>query len=123
MTYDVIALVRQTPDPRSIVAGMLAAGERLRVRETANGAVIQLCDDTGRPLVSLETPVLIQVPGEVGRLLGAEYGDPVGVPVWWMEARAPSGQPDAEALARRFADEVARRLDGVVWPPAAKDAS
>ena len=115
MTYDVIALTRRTPDPRSIVAGMLAAGEQLRVRETANGAVIQLCDDAGRPLVSLETPVLIQVPGEVGRLLGAEY-ERVGVPVWWLEARAPSGMPQAEALARRFADEVARRLDGAVWP-------
>ncbi len=117
MTYDVIALARRTPDPRSIVAGMLAAGEQLRVRETANGAVIQLCDDTGKPLVSLETPVLIQVPGEVGRLLGPEY-DEIGVPVWWLEARAPSGRPEAEALARRFADEVARRLDGAVWPPA-----
>ncbi|GGQ71333.1 hypothetical protein [Couchioplanes azureus] len=118
MTYDVIALVRQTPDPRAIVAGMIAAGEQLRVRETANGAVIQLCDDAGRPLVSLETPVLVQVPGEVRRLLGDAY-DRVGVPVWWMEARAPSGRPEAEALARRFADEVARRLDGVVWPPKA----
>ena len=122
MTYDVIALVRQTPDPRAIVAGMIAAGEQLRVRDTANGAIIQLCDDTGRPLVSLETPVLIQVPGEVGRLLGDTY-DRIGVPVWWMEARAPSGQPEAETLARRFADEVARRLDGIVWPPAPQAAS
>ncbi|OJF14939.1 hypothetical protein [Couchioplanes caeruleus] len=123
MTYDVIALVRQTPDPRAIVAGMVAAGEQLRVRETANGAVIQLCDDAGRPLVSLETPVLVQVPGEINRLLGDAYGDRIGVPVWWMEARAPSGRPEAEALARRFADEVARRLDGVVWPAIPQAAS
>jgi hypothetical protein len=117
MTYDVIALARRTPDPRTIVAGMLAAGEQLRVRETANGAVVQLCADDGRPLVSLETPVLVQVPGELDRLLGPGYGDRLGLPVWWMEARAPSGQPEAEALARRFAAEVARRLDGLVWPP------
>ncbi len=117
MTYDVIALVHQTPDPKAIVAGMLAAGEKLRVREAADGAIIQLCADDGKPLVSLETPVLVQVPGEVDRLLGAGYGERLGLPLWWMEARAPSGRPEAEALARRFATEVARRLDGVVWPP------
>jgi hypothetical protein len=121
MTYDVIALTRRTPDPRAIVAGMRAAGDQLRVREAANGAVIQLCDDEGRPLVSLETPVLVQVPGEIDRLLGPGYGDRLGLPVWWFEARAPSGRPEAEALARRFADEVARRLDGLVWPPAAQE--
>ncbi len=116
MTYDVIALARHAPDPRTIVAGMMAAGEQLRVREAANGAIIQLCDDDGRPLVSLETPVLVQVPGELDRLLGPGWSDRLGLPVWWLEARAPSGHPEAEALARRFADEVARRLDGEVWP-------
>lgn len=121
MTYDVIALTRRTPDPRAIVAGMRAAGDELRVRETANGAIIQLCDDQGRPLVSLETPVLVQVPGEIDRLLGPGYGDRLGLPVWWIEARAPSGRPEAEALARRFAAEVVRHLDGLVWPPTAQE--
>jgi hypothetical protein len=121
MTYDVIALTRQTPDPRAIVAGLRAAGDELRVRETADGAVIQLCDEQGEPLVSLETPVLVQVPGEVDRLLGQGYGDRLGLPVWWIEARAPSGRPEAEALARRFAAEVARRLDGLVWLPTAQE--
>lgn len=116
MTYDVIALARRTPDPRAIVAGMVAAGEQLRVREAANGAIIQLCDDDGKPLVSLETPILVQVPGEVDRLLGPGHGDRLGLPVWWIEARAPSGRPEAQALARRFAAEVADRLDGIVWP-------
>lgn len=121
MTYDVIALTRQTPDPRIIVEGMRAAGDELRVRKAANGAVIQLCDDEGRPLVSLEAPVLVQVPGEIDRLLGPGYGDRLGLPVWWIEARAPSGRPEAQALARRFAAEVARRLDGLVWSSAAKE--
>jgi hypothetical protein len=121
MTYDVIALTRRTPDPQAIIAGMRAAGDELRVRQTANGAVIQLCDDQGRPLVSLETPVLVQVPGEIDRLLGPGYGDRLGLPVWWIEARAPSGRPEAEALARRFAAELARNLDGLVWPPTAQE--
>ncbi|GAA3924471.1 hypothetical protein [Actinoplanes auranticolor] len=121
MTYDVIALTRRTPDPQAIIAGMRAAGDELRVRQTANGAVIQLCDDQGRPLVSLETPVLVQVPGEIDRLLGPGYGDRLGLPVWWIEARAPSGRPEAEALARRFAAELARRLDGLVWPATAQE--
>ncbi len=116
MTYDVIALVRETPDPRDIIAGMLAAGEHLRVNEAANGAILQLCDDDGRPLVSLETPVHVRVPAEIGRLLGPEIGDRFTGPVWWLEARAPSDQPTAVALARRYATEVARRLDGHVWP-------
>ena len=121
MTYDVIALTRRTPDPQAIIAGMRAAGDELRVRQTANGAVIQLCDDQGRPLVSLETPVLVQVPGEIDRLLGPGYGDRLGLPVWWIEARAPSGRPEAEALARRFAAELARHLDGLVWPATAQE--
>jgi hypothetical protein len=116
VTYDVIALVRQAPDPRDIIAGMLAAGERLRVDEAGNGAVLQLCDDTGRPLVSLETPVHVRVPAEIGRLLGPGIGARITGPVWWLEARAPSDQPAAVALARRYATEVARRLDGHVWP-------
>ncbi|GAB1644207.1 hypothetical protein [Krasilnikovia sp. MM14-A1259] len=119
MTYDVIALVPEIPDPRDIVAGMVAAGEQLRVAETANGAVIQLCDDTGRPLVSLETPVHVRVPDEISRLLGPELGARVTGPVWWLEARAPSDQPAAVALAHRYAHEIARRLNGHVWPPEA----
>ncbi len=116
MTYDVIALVRETPNTRDIIAGMLAAGEHLRVNEAANGAILQLCDDDGRPLVSLETPVHVRVPAEIGRLLGPEIGDRVTGPVWWLEARAPSDQPAAVALARRYATEVARSLNGHVWP-------
>jgi hypothetical protein len=122
MTYDVITLARRTPDPRAIVAGMLAAGEQLRVREAANGAIIQLCDDEGRPLVSVETPILVRVPGEVDRLLGPGHSERLGLPVWWIEARAPSGRPEAQALARRFATEVADRLDGIVWPSASQSA-
>jgi hypothetical protein len=112
MTQDVIALARETPDVRAIVAGLRAAGDQWRVRQDADGAVVQLCDDAGRPLLSIEAPVLVQVPGEVNRLLGVD----VPTPVWWVEMRAPSGVVEGAVLARRFADELVRRLGGVVWP-------
>jgi glucose-6-phosphate dehydrogenase assembly protein OpcA len=112
VTQDVIALTRETPDVRAIVAGLRAAGDEWRVRQDADGAVVQLCDDDGRVLVSIEAPVLVQVPGEVARLLGVD----VPVPVWWVETRSPSGVEIGTVLARRFADEVVRRLGGVVWP-------
>lgn len=120
MTYDLVVLCQRVPNIRDIVAGMAAAGRELRVRQVADGAVIQLCDDEGRPLVSVETPVLVQVPGEVERVLGDVAGEPVRVPVWWVELRA-SARAGASPLAHAFADEVAGRLSGRVWvgrPPA-----
>jgi hypothetical protein len=115
MTYDVIALTRGTPDPRALVAGMLAAGEHLRVREDAGNGTLELCADDGTPLVRLDTPILVRVPGELDRLLG--HDERLGLPVWWTEAHAPGDRPEAAALARRFAAEAARRLSGVMWPP------
>jgi hypothetical protein len=120
VTRDVVALTRDAPDVRDVVAGMIAAGQELRVRAADHGPVIQLCDDHERLLVSIEVPVLVQVPGEVERLLGAAAAEGLQVPLWWVEARAPSGRPDAEALARRFATELVRRLGGSVWPPEAR---
>jgi hypothetical protein len=126
MSRDVVALVPVMPDVRDIVAGMLAAGPELGVRPVERGPVVQLCDQDGRPLVSIELPVLVRVPGEVERLLGPGLGEGDGavqVPVWWVEARAPSARAGAEALARRFAETVAERLGGLVWPPAEPDPS
>ncbi|GLY92140.1 hypothetical protein [Actinoallomurus iriomotensis] len=114
MTTDVVALVKTMPDVRSIVAGMVAAGEDLGVRQTAEGAVVQLCDAAGRPLVSVEVPIFVQVPGEVERLLGPEAAGRVTVPLWWVEARAVGRGPAGE-MARAFADELVRRLGGTVW--------
>lgn len=113
MTSDVVALLRNIPDAEAVVSGLAAAGPRLRVRQAANGAVLQLCDDGGRALVSIEVPVRVQVPGEVERLLGPEVAEHLTPPVWWVEARARADQGD---LARAFAEELVRRLGGAVWP-------
>ncbi|MER6025306.1 DUF6177 family protein [Streptomyces sp. NPDC001851] len=64
----------------------------------------------------MEAPVLVQVPGEIERLLpGAAYGGPV----WWTEARASTAVADAGRLAGSFAGRLATVLGGAVWPPEA----
>jgi hypothetical protein len=111
MTYDVVAVVATMPDVRAILAGMAAAGEDLLVGETADGGIIELFDESGNPIVSIEVPVLIQVAGEVERLLGVREAR---VPIWWVEARA-TARDGADVVARAFADELVRRLGGTVW--------
>jgi hypothetical protein len=120
VTRDVVALLAAAPDVHDVAAALLAAGERFRVRPAAAGAVVQLCDDQGRPLVSIEVPVLVRVPGEVERLLGDRVAGVPTPPLWWVETRAPSTREGAERLGRRFAEALAARCQGVVWPPEPK---
>jgi hypothetical protein len=119
VTRDIVALLAVAPDVHDVAAALLAAGERFHIRSAAAGAVVQLCDDRGRPLVSIEVPVLVRVPGEVERLLGDRVAGVPPPPLWWVETRAPSGREGAERLARRFAETLAARCRGVVWPPEA----
>ncbi|MFJ7628771.1 DUF6177 family protein [Streptomyces sp. NPDC097595] len=116
MTQDVVALTRRMPDSLAVLAGLLAGGPDLRVGTTGDGAVVQLCDDEGRPLVSVEVPLLIQVPGEAVRLLGAEAAPEGDGPWWWVEARAAAGVDRAEELAGAFAARLTLLLGGRVWP-------
>ncbi|WP_435280367.1 DUF6177 family protein [Streptomyces koelreuteriae] len=116
MTKDVIALTPKMPDLPTLLAGLYAGGPDLGVNTTADGAVVQLCAPDGRPLVSVETPILVQVPGETTRLLDhtVEEG-----PVWWTEARASTAVAEAARLAGSFAGRLATVLGGTVWPPEA----
>jgi hypothetical protein len=116
MTKDVIALTERMPDAWSVLAGLLAGGPELQVRSVAEGAVIQLCDAEGRPLVSVEAPLQLHVPAEARRLLGVR-GTGDGGPKWWTEARASTAVPGAERLAGVFAARLATLLGGTVWPP------
>ncbi|MGW1065008.1 DUF6177 family protein [Streptomyces aureus] len=118
MTRDVIALTPTMPDLRTLLAGLYAGGPDLGVSTLADGAVIQLRAPDGRPLVSVEAPVLVQVPGETTRLLGAAPGLPDS-PVWWTEARAATAVAEGGLLAGSFAGRLATVLDGSVWPPEA----
>ncbi|MFJ2814550.1 MULTISPECIES: DUF6177 family protein [unclassified Streptomyces] len=115
MTKDVIALTPRMPDLPTLLAGLYAGGPDLGVGTLADGAVVQLCAPDGRPLVSIEAPLLVQVPGETARLLG----HPVDGPVWWTEARASTAVAEAGRLAGSFAGRLATVLGGTVWPPEA----
>ncbi|WP_093489288.1 MULTISPECIES: DUF6177 family protein [unclassified Streptomyces] len=114
MTKDVIALTQRMPDPWSMLAGLLSGGPDKLVDATGEGAVVRLCDGEGRPLVSVEAPLLVQVAGEAERLLGAT---PPPVPYWWTEARATTGVEEAERLAGTFAARLASLAGGSAWPP------
>ncbi|KOG29459.1 hypothetical protein ADK35_01820 [Streptomyces viridochromogenes] len=116
MTKDVIALTPKMPDLPTLLAGLYAGGPDIGVNTTADGAVVQLCAPDGRPLVSVEAPILVQVPGETTRLLGHPVGEG---PVWWTEARASTAVAEAGRLAGSFAGRLATVLGGTVWPPEA----
>ncbi|GAA1595708.1 MULTISPECIES: hypothetical protein [Kribbella] len=113
MTYDLVALVDGRPSSEDVLAGLAAAGEDLGVRAVSGGAVVQLCGDDNLPLVSIELPLLIQVPGEVERMLGTSVGV-VDTPAWWVEIRATS-QDGAREIAEQYARTLIKRLGGKVW--------
>ncbi|MER5490738.1 DUF6177 family protein [Streptomyces sp. NPDC002490] len=119
MTKDLIALTPRMPDPLTLLVGLHAGGPGTRATATADGAVVQLLGAGGRPLVSVESPVLVQVPGEVDRLLGPRSAAAAPVPVWWTETRASSAVPEAEPLAGSVVGRLAHLLGGTVWPPGA----
>ncbi|MCK8676263.1 DUF6177 family protein [Streptomyces lichenis] len=116
MTKDVIALTARMPDPLTVLAGLLSGGPDKLVHTAGQDAVVRLCDERGRPLVSVEAPLLVQVAGEAERLLGASAPP---VPFWWTEVRATTGVAEAERLAGTFAARLASLAGGAAWPPEA----
>lgn len=117
MTHDVIALTPGMPDARTMLAGLYAGGPDLRVSSVSEGAAVQLCADDGRPLVTVEVPLLIHVPGEAHRLLGT--GVRTDAPVWWTEVRATTAVAEAGQVAGSVAGRLTTVLGGTVWPPRA----
>jgi hypothetical protein len=109
MTLDIVVLAADRPDPAAMLAGMIGRGGTLRVR--VNPGSLHVYDPSGPLLVSVETPVLVQAPGEVERLLGTS----APVPLWWVDIRAAAHPPEAQTLARRIADELVQRYHGAVW--------
>ncbi len=114
MTQDVIALTPEMPDARTIVAGLYAGGPELRAERVSGGAAVRLCTADGHPLVTLDVPILVQVPGEVSRLLGPEMR--AEVPVWWTEVRAVGAVTEAGRLAGSVAGRLVSMSGGTTWP-------
>jgi hypothetical protein len=110
VTHDVIALCGRQPDAGTTLAALQACGPDLRIDAIERGSLVRLCADDGRPLVTVEGPRLVQVPGEVQRLLGVADAPH---PAWWVEARAVDA--GAAAIARRFAAALLSQTGGVSW--------
>lgn len=110
VTEDVIALCRRRPEIEQSVGALLAAGPELWVRPIVRGELVELVDDAGFSLLTVECPLLVRVPGEVRRLLG-EVED-AEAPLWWVEIRAASAREGAAGAARRFAEHLVRDLGG-----------
>ncbi|MEV5592892.1 DUF6177 family protein [Streptomyces sp. NPDC052496] len=117
MPQDVISLTPNMPDVHTLLAGLYAGGPDSRLTSTAEGAAVQLHSSDGRPLVTVEAPVLVQVPGEAARLLGAHVG--VDAPVWWTEVRATTAAEEAGRLAGSIGGRLIAALGGITWPPGA----
>ncbi len=117
MPRSTFAFTPTMPDIKDLLAALHAGGPDLRVNRAGQGAVAQLCTEDGHPLVSLEAPRYIQVPGETARLLGGTAG--MDAPVWWTEVRATAAVPEAQRLAASVAGRLATLLDGTTWPPEA----
>ncbi|MFJ9130315.1 DUF6177 family protein [Streptomyces sp. NPDC102340] len=115
MTRDIIALTPKMPDPAALLAALHAGGPDLTLTTTDDDAVIHLCTTAGRPLVSVEAPVLVHTAGEAERLLGHQLAAP-DPPFWWTELRASSAVPEAEPLAASVAARLTMLLGGTTWP-------
>lgn len=115
MTYDLVALLERMPSDADVLAALGAVGPEHRVRAVSGGMVIQLCDDDGEPMVSIDAPMYIQVPGEPARLLGTALAG-VTVPTWWVEIRA-AARAGGGALAWQYAEQLVGRAGGRIWAP------
>ncbi|MGK5557373.1 hypothetical protein ACSNOI_37775 [Actinomadura kijaniata] len=120
MSCDFVALVRRRPDVHAVADGLIAMGEQLGLRGGEPGPSL-LYDAQGRLLVAIEPPVQVSVQSEIGRLLGPEFAARVAVPVWWVDVRAVADLPDAERVARRFAEALAHWTGGTFYPDGAPD--
>ncbi|RSN16383.1 hypothetical protein DMC63_22840 [Streptomyces sp. WAC 05977] len=115
MTFDIIGLCVERPDPVTAVESVLPLAGGLTASTVEGGPVAQLRHPDGRLLLSIEDARLVRVPGEARRLLG--IGDEVEVPhpVWWVESRAPEGDPEAESVARAFTEALVGGTGGLSW--------
>ncbi|MGI5481574.1 DUF6177 family protein [Streptomyces lavendofoliae] len=88
---------------------------------SAEGAVVHLHAEDGRPVVTVDVPLFVQVPGELRRLLGTRVE--TEAPVWWTEVRATTSIAEAGHLAGSVAGRLTSLLGGSTWPADAAHTS
>jgi hypothetical protein len=110
VTYDVIALTSAMPDLPGLMAALMATGEDLRVDTPESGGAIRLYTPDDEPILIIDAPTYLQVPGEARRLLG-DTAASLTEPLWWIEIRAVE-RGSARAYARTLATALAQRLGG-----------
>ena len=120
MSYDVVALVARTPDEQAIVRALQDVDPEPLLRWHADTNLLQIRDEEGRLLATIEPGQRVEHPDEVTRLLDPEIVAGLPETFWWVEVRArPDGQ--GREVAHRFADGLAMRLGGAVWTSGAAD--
>ncbi|MDA2808644.1 DUF6177 family protein [Nocardiopsis suaedae] len=114
MSYDVVALVAGMPDERAIADALDDVDPGLWLHRHGDTAVLQIRDEDGRLLATLEPGQHVEHADAVVGLLGEEVVAGLPEPFWWVETRA---RPDVlgREVAHGFADRLALRLGGAVW--------
>ncbi|MGK5738712.1 hypothetical protein [Micromonospora sp. URMC 103] len=116
MTYDTVALCHAEPDAAAMLGALLTVGSDLKMDTVEAAGLVQLFDpEDGRLLLTVETARLVRVPGEAERLLGVPVDDSFGDRIWWVESRAPDGDPRAAEMTRRFTAELVAITGGLTW--------
>ncbi|MCY9786885.1 DUF6177 family protein [Nocardiopsis sp. EMB25] len=121
MSHDVVALLSSSPGRDSLIKALVQAGPRLRVRLVADGAVVELRDDSGRLVAAAQAAQRLALSAEADRLLTDGISDDLPAQPYWVEARGTDlAGTDTAAIARRFARSLAARHGGTVWEPEAR---
>jgi hypothetical protein len=90
------------------------------MRSIADGAIIQLRDETGRMVAAVQAAQKLATSAEADRLLTDGIGDDLPAQPFWVEARGTETGPggaDTAAMVRRFAAALVTEFGGLVWEP------
>lgn len=118
MSRNVVALVPTAPDRRALIHALAAADRDLRVRMVADGALVELLDEEGRVVASMQAAQRLTLATEADRLLASEIADDLPAQPYWVEARGTHlPGVDPTGVVSRFARSLTDRLGGVVWTP------
>ena len=121
MSYDTVALVAREPDLETVTRVLEDTAPGLWLHPHPDTALLELRDDDGALLATVEPGLAMASRQEIGRLLGQDTQDSAPDPCWWVETRA---RPDE--AGRRVADDFAQvlvdRLGGTVWTSGPADS-